>query len=388
MVWNPKSSVAWLNLSHNPWQLLTSLNGIVFSVVLMFMFTGFKNALFDSQLIFLQKLKGDLFLVNNRRPAFAGGELFPHRLLYQVQSWPEIKQAYPLYLGYAFWTNPETRAVLLLQVFALNPQAPILDFPAIAEHKAQLQLPGTALIDIRSLPTLGDRKVGVKTELSDRKIEIVGTFDLGTNFASINGNIIMSDQNLLRYFTDREPKQGDRTLDGVDIGVLQLAEGADPKKMAEIIQQRLPKDVKIITKAELLDWERRYWQENTNIGFIFSLLTGMGFVVGIVLVYQVLYADITNNFSAYATLKAIGYKNAYLLRVIFEEAILLSVLGFIPGFVISSVLLTLTGGATGLVFYLTAARVLQVYALTLGMALTSGSIAIFRIQQADPAEVF
>lgn len=383
-----KTSVAWNNLVHNPQKLLTSLNGIVFSVVLMFMFTGFKNALFDSQLIFLQKLQGELFLASKRRPAFAGTDTFSRQVLYQVKSWEDIDQVYPLYSGYSFWKNSDTGKVWLLQVLAFNPAAPILDFPALQEKQGELQLPGTALVDSKSLPTLGTFDVGTVTELDDRKVEIVGTFTLGTNFASLNGNLIMSDQNLLRYFSGREPKQGDRNLQGVDLGIIQLTDGADPEAIADQVQQRLPNDVRVMTKAELLDWERGYWQNNTNIGFIFGLLTLMGFIVGIVLVYQVLYSDITNNWSEYATLKAIGYKNLYLLKVIFEQALLLSVLGFVPGLGISSILLNLTGGFTGLVFNLTLSRILEVYSFTLAMAVISGAIAVFRVQQADPAEVF
>lgn len=388
MVWKPKSSVAWLNLVHSPRKLIVSLNGIIFSVVLMFMFTGFKNALYDSQLIFLHKLRGELFLLSKRRPTLAGADLFPRRVLYQVQAQKEVEQVYPMYIGYAFWKNLETRDVLLLRVLAFNPLDPIVSFPEVETHRSLLQKPGTALIDIKSLPYIGPMDVGTITELANRKVEIVGNFDLGTDFASINGNIITSDQNFLRFFTGREVKQGDRDLEGVDIGIIQLSPGTDPAQMATIIQHYLPDDVTVMTKSEFLQLERSYWQENTNIGFIFGLLTIMGFVVGIVLVYQVLYADIANNWSEYATLKAIGYKNSYLLRVILEEAILLSILGFIPGLAISSVLLNLTGGATGLLFRLTLSRVTEIYIFTLIMALISGCIAVFRVQKADPAEVF
>lgn len=388
MVWKFKLSVAWLNLVHNPRKLVVSLNGIIFSVVLMFMFTGFKNALYDSQLVFLSKLRGELFLLSKSRPTFASVELFPRRVLYQIQSWEEVEQVDPLYSGYAFWKNPDTKDVALLRVIAFNPLAPVIDFSEVETHRAKLLQPGTVLMDTKSLPTLGPRDVGVVTELENRKVEIIGIFELGTDFASINGNVITSDQNFLRYFTGRDPKQGDRNLDGVDLGIIQLTPGTDPIQMAITIRHHLPEDVTVMTRTEFLEWERRYWQENTNIGFIFGLLTTMGFVVGIVLVYQVLYADITNNWSEYATLKAIGYKNVYLLRVILEEAILLSVLGFIPGLAISSVLLNLTGGATGLLFRFTFSRIIQIYLFTLSMALISGCIAVFRVQQADPAEIF
>lgn len=134
--------------------------------------------------------------------------------------------------------------------------------------------------------------------------------------------------------------------------------------------------------------ERKYWEENTNIGFVFSLLTTMGFVVGIILVYQILYTDVADHWSEYATLKAIGYTNRYLFWVVIQEAMILSVLGFIPGFLVARIFYRLGAAVTGLVFQMTPGRVLDLYVLTFVMCLVSGAIAVRKVQRTDPAEVF
>ena len=131
-----------------------------------------------------------------------------------------------------------------------------------------------------------------------------------------------------------------------------------------------------------------YWKENTNIGFVFSLLSSLSFVVGVILVYQILYTDVAEHWAEYATLKAIGYTNPQLLWVVIQQALILSIIGFIPGFLISAGLYNLISNATGLVLQLTLQRVINIYAATIAMCLISGSLAMRKVLTADPAEVF
>jgi putative ABC transport system permease protein len=249
-------------------------------------------------------------------------------------------------------------------------------------------MPDTVLIDSKSRAELGPITPGVVTELSKRTVEVVGNYSLGTDFAAGNGNLVMSDQNFLRYFATPDPKLDPRTLGTVDLGLVKVAPGADADAIASSMRDRLPKDVVVLTKSAFIAQERIYWEKNTNIGFVFSLLTGMGFAVGIILVYQILYTDVADHWAEYATLKAMGYKNVFLLGVVLQEAIILSVLGFIPGFCISVLLFNATANATGLLLQMTVARALMTFALTFLMCLISGAIAVRKVQATDPAEVF
>ena len=112
--------------------------------------------------------------------------------------------------------------------------------------------------------------------------------------------------------------------------------------MAEL----LPRDVMVLTQAELVAWERRYWEEATPIGFIFAFGSLMGLVVGMVIVYQILFSDIASHLREYATLKAMGYSNWYLGRAVLSAALILAVLGFVPGFAVSFFLYDAVGKGT------------------------------------------
>jgi putative ABC transport system permease protein len=383
-----RTPLAWLNLTHDRRRLLTSLGGVAFAVLLMFMFNGFKNALYDSQVQLLQLLNADIVITNTQKYNMFVPEPFARRRLYQARAFDGVEAAYPLYINTANWKNVETKTTRPVRVLAFNPQDPVLRLPDVQSQLSELQAPETVLIDLESRPELGPITAGVETELGDRRVRVVGNYSLGTDFASGNGNLIMSDQNYLRYFSQVNPEDEERNLSTVDIGLVKIAENADADRIAAVLSESLPKDVKVLTQAAFVQQELTYWQENTNIGFVFSLLTAMAFIVGIILVYQILYTDVADHWAEYATLKAMGYRNFFLLGVVLQEAAILSILGFIPGFCISVLLYNATADATGLLMQMTVDRALSTLVATFVMCLISGAIAVRKVQATDPAEVF
>ncbi|MBX2865878.1 MAG: ABC transporter permease DevC [Leptolyngbyaceae cyanobacterium MAG.088] len=383
--------LAWLNLTHDRRRFATSLAGVGFAVLLMFMFNGFMNALYDSQLQLLNRLNGEIIIVNRLRTNMFVPRAFARRRLYQARAFAGVQNAYAVYISEVNWKNPENRKSRGVRVIAINPDEPVLNIPEIDTHRQALKLPETALMDTQSRAEVGPVEAGVISELADRQIRLVGTFTMGTDFASGNGNLLMSDQNFLRYFADRGPEEAERSFATVDVGVVKLDPGTNINRIVKTLQENLPNDVLVLARDGengFVIRERKYWQENTNIGFVFSLLTSMGFFVGIILVYQILYTDVADHWAEYATLKAMGYRNGYLLGVVLQEALILSVLGFIPGVLVSQLLYTAAGNATGLFFQMTPERVMNLLIATFIMCLLSGAIAVRKVQTTDPAEVF
>ncbi|MEM9165367.1 MAG: DevC protein, partial [Cyanobacteria bacterium P01_F01_bin.4] len=217
--------LAWLNLTHDRRRFATSLAGVGFAVLLMFMFSGFMNALYDSQLQLLNQLNGEIIIINRLKTNMFVPRSFARRRLYQAQAFEGVADAYPIYISDAKWKNPITRDTRFVRVIAFNLTEPILPLPEIQPHLTALQLPNTALIDTKARPEVGPTEAGIVTELADRRINIIGTFSLGTDFASGNGNLIMSDQNFLRYFANRGPEEDERSFATADVGVVKLEPG-------------------------------------------------------------------------------------------------------------------------------------------------------------------
>ncbi|MBX2866027.1 MAG: ABC transporter permease DevC [Leptolyngbyaceae cyanobacterium MAG.088] len=380
--------VAWLNLTHKPSRLLLSLGGIVFAAVLMFMFTGFKHALYDSQIRLIEQLNGEVFLINSRRSNMVAPVQFSSELLYQAKTYPGVSSVHPVYLGKAFWRKPDGTTAKTVRLIAFNPDEPIFRFPEIEQYRTSLHLPDTVLVDSRARTEIGRRQSGTVTELGDRQVKVLGNFELGNDFATFNGNLITSEENFLRYQTLRDAKQTARSLDFVDIGVIFLNSQVSLEQAITEIRKMLPETVSVYTQQELINWELNVWQNESNIGFIFGILTFMGFVIGIVLCYQILYSDITDNIKAYATVKAIGYNNGYLSTIVLQQAILLAVLGFIPSIVCSYFLYQFAISFTGLIFKMTFERTGFIFLMTILMCIFSGFISALKVQQCDPADIF
>jgi putative ABC transport system permease protein len=209
-----------------------------------------------------------------------------------------------------------------------------------------------------------------------------GQFTLGGGFAS-DGTLIVSDQNFRRLFDPRP-------LDRIDLGLIQVQPGADVEALVRAMQSMLPRDVLVLTREQITQRDRDYWVGTTSIGFIFSLGVTVSFIVGTVIVYQILYTDIASHLSEYATLKAMGYRSRYLFSVVLQEAVILAGMGYVPGFILSIGLYELTRNATngGLPMSMNLGRAIFVLILTLIMCSLSGLISVRKVIAADPAEVF
>jgi len=382
-----KIPLAWLQLSKEKARLLIALAGITFADILMFMQLGFRDALFDSAVILHKGLNGDIFLMSPKTDSIIAPRGFARRRLYEVLGVEGVQSTYSVYINFAPWKNPVKKGTRNIMIIAVNPQHSILNFSGIEENKDVLKQEDTVLFDELSRsefgPVASQFKAGktIFSEVSGHRVRVGGLFKLGSSFGA-DGNIITSDVTNAKIF----PKLNQSVI---DIGVIKLKADADLKQVIKTIKEKLNLgDVKIFSKQELIDFEISYWQNGTAIGFIFTLGTAMGFIVGIVIVYQILYTDIANHLPEYATLKAMGYTNWYLLGVVFQEALILACLGYLPGLGISLLLYRNTAIVTGLPIMMTLNRATTVLILTVIMCSISGSIAANRLRSADPADIF
>jgi putative ABC transport system permease protein len=154
------------------------------------------------------------------------------------------------------------------------------------------------------------------------------------------------------------------------------------------MQATIPGDVRILTRDEFVQHEVEYWSNSTPIGYVFGLGVAMGLAVGVIVVYQILFSDVQDHLKEYATLKAMGYSNLFLSRVVLNEAIMLAVIGFVPGILLSLLVYTQATEATNLPVEMTVERAVLVMVLTVAMCAGSGLLALRKLRSADPAEVF
>jgi len=368
-------------------RLLAAIAGVSFGVVLVFVQLGFQEALFDSALTFHTSLGYDIAVISPKTDTIIQADSFPRRRVFQALGVDGVESVTPVYMGNATWRNPtrsdESKTIF---VFGVDPNDRAFEWDGVASQLGKLRLPDRMLFDRASRPEYGpvplllDESSQIATEVNGRQIEIVGLFEFGTSFG-IDGSLLTSDLNFRRLFPDRPASH-------VDVGLIYLEQGADPVQVRDAIASVLPRDVEVFSREEFIAREFQYWNEGTPIGYVFSFGVIMGLVVGMVIVYQILFSDVQNSLREYATLKAMGYANSYLVGVVMRQSVLLGVFGYIPAFGVTWLLYEQAAAATNLPLVMTTTRAVIVLALTLGMCCASAALAMRKLRSAQPAEIF
>ncbi len=381
-----RTPLGWLQLKKGKSRLLVAVAGIGFADLLMFAQLGIQAALFDSNTMLNRGMDADIIIRSAQYRDLNLADTLPRRRLYQIKDVPGVQSAEPLYVSTIVWKNPQTRRRTQLTLVGQSLDRPAFTFDELNQNLDQLKSADTFLFDRLSRGEYANvvAQVGAgqptKTEIDRRTITVTGLFSLGASFAT-DGTLVTSPENFLRFFPERSPGQ-------ITLGLIKLDPGVDPEAVLAEIKAILPPDTIASTKQQYVDYEQAYWQQTTPIGIVFTFGTVMAFVVGTVIVFQILSTDVNEHMSEYATFKAMGYRDRYLLIIVLEQSLILASLGFIPGLALALGQYTLIRNAAALPISMTAGRLVLVFLLTVAMCVISGVIATRRLQAADPADNF
>ncbi|MEO1800666.1 MAG: ABC transporter permease DevC [Cyanobacteria bacterium J06629_2] len=399
-----KQSLAWSQLSHRKFRLAVALTGVAFSNILIFTQLGLRALLFDGIRLVPEQLDGDLFLVSAYSATIDGSSI-PKIYLNRAKALPEVAEVAPLYIREANWVDPQDlrsqKASSTLnnlqnqvqeelfpntvKILAFNPVHPVLKSPEVNRQLNRLKTTDTILFDRLSQSKLGavtelfNQQQEVTTVMSNRRVRVVGLFSLGSTLFD-NGHVVMSDWNYAR-------RHGQSSINNFSVGVINLKPGIDPLVAQARIRANLPPVVKVMTREETIAAEQTYRASLPN-GKVLNFGAAMGFIIGTVIVYQILYTDVSDRLHEYATLKAIGYSDISLLSVVLQQALLLGILGFLPGIISSYGVYMLLTELTKIPLVMRPDIIIRVFCLTLIMCGVAGAMATNKLRSADPADIF
>jgi putative ABC transport system permease protein len=379
-------SLAWYQLSYNRVKLAVAAAGVVVAVMLMLVQLGIRQGALDNSVAVARRITADLVVVSPRTKTIFASATFPRRLLYRLASSPDVADVAEMYMGQGRFRNPWDKLEFPVSIYGLNPQQPMMDLPGIEQFKDRLQLTDRILFDGLSRknygPVLGFlKKHGtLDVEVNLRKVKIIDSINVGISI-NTDGNLYASQANFLRLFPDRQPGS-------VDVGLVRVRAGADPEKVRDALRPWLGKEARILMRDELIAAEILFIRENAPLDFIFGMGAAVGFFIGFVVVYQILYTEVTNHLPQYATLKAMGFNDRYLQQTVLSQSLILSLLGYFPGFFMALGLYRVATNAIQMQFTMTFERAAFVFILTIVMCGLSALIAIRKVKTADPADVF
>lgn len=378
--------IGWLQLTHNRTRLVAALAGVAFANILILMQLGFLGALIGSIRLPYDQMQADILISASDMNTLVDGSPLPRQRMFEALAVEGVIAVAPLYYGKIDWKQPDG-TIRALDTFGIDPERQSFRQPAIDDRRAEMTMLDIALIDRRTRNVRKEVFAAIDAghpltfEVKGRTVSVVGTFEIGGGF-SADGCLIVSDQTFLRLFPQRAAGAPNHIL-------VTLAPGANVADTVTRLRTILPDyDSMVRTVDEAAAKDQSFQTTQRPIGLVFGFGIVIGVLVGIIIVYQVLSTDVADHIKEYATFKAIGYRQCFFLSIIFEEALILAIFGFIPGVITSIALYAIVASVTGLPLAMTVARAMGVLLATIVMCTLSGAIATRRLARANPADLF
>jgi putative ABC transport system permease protein len=247
--------------------------------------------------------------------------------LARVRGVAGVEWAVPLYRGFMIVKLPtgETRSTM---VNGLD-DATLVGAPVnIVEGKLEnLRMANAIIVDKQAAETKlritepdGTKRglrMGDELEINDKRAVVVG-------FAKTTRNFIT--QPLLYTTYSRAVNFAPSTRRMLTYVVVKAKPGVNPEELAERIAEAT--DLQARTRDNFKHITMMYWLKNTGIPINFGISVTLGFLVGTAIAGQSFFNFVRENLKQYAALKAMGLRNAVLVRMVVLQALVVGTIGY------------------------------------------------------------
>jgi putative ABC transport system permease protein len=393
MVRGRRTSLAVRNLLHQPTRTAVSVLGIAFAILLMFMQLGFLGSVGETATIVYQRTPGELIVRSSEYLSMYDPRTIDETVLNRLATLPGVTHVRPLDIGVASWQNPFNGEFLAVAMMGIDIDRPAVEMDDLPRLLPLLRQPEHVLVDRTSRAdfgpqngvAFGDSDIGVTTEINFQNVRVAGTFEMGTGLAA-NGAVLTSREGFCRL------TGGDGR--SVSMVFVELDRDADIEAQKQSILEMLRRGggtlahAHVLTRADAESMERQYWYLETPVGMIFWIGVALAVVVGGVICYMVLAADVIARLPEYATLKALGYSTGYLGRTLLLQSTLLALIALPVATLAALALFEVTSAASGLPIRMTWLWLALVSTLSIVMCGVAAMLALRKLSKAEPASLF
>jgi len=321
----------------------------------------------------------DLWIVFHGVSYFDTGRMFSERKFYEVLATPGVEQAEKYIQNFANWKKPDG-GMENIQVIGFHPGSGLGEpWNLVAGNVLDVKQEDAVIVDELYREKLGVSKIGDRVEIGNHRARVVG-FTRGIRSFTTSPFVYTSFKNSLDY-TRPEAKE-----DQLAYILVKAAPGVFATELKNNLQARLS-DVDIYTRDEFSRRTRFYWMFTTGAGLAVLTAALMGLVVGIAVVAQTIYAATMDHIREYGTLKAMGATNAYLYRVIIEQAVLSAAIGYALAMIIAHFIVQASEKGGALILMPFSMKVGMLF-LAIGMCTAAALVSINKVMRIDPAMVF
>jgi putative ABC transport system permease protein len=370
--------VARKNLFSEKTRLAISVGGVALSVFLI----GILLALFRGWSIqvggFVESVPADLWAASDGTTDFvAAASVLPAELYFELSEREEVTTASPLVVRplktHIRGEDPDSG--FDIQLVGYEPRIGLGGPLEVVGGKAHPG-PGDVIIDEQTHKRYGV-EIGDELVRGDRTLTVVG-FASGGDFVYTQVAFTRT-ETALEFLGIEDEMQ--RTF-----FALSLAEPQRRDAVAAQLEQALPGVQFIHGEGFAAETRDRILG---NILPILIVVLIVAFVVGLSVAGLTIYTATVEKSREYGILKAEGFTNAYLYRVVFEQSVVTGVLGFLTGAGITLLVAPFAQDAVPqFVVFIRWQDVLLIAGVTLVMALLAAYIPIRRLSNIDPVTVF
>jgi putative ABC transport system permease protein len=372
--------LAWRTLAHEKGRSALAAGGVFIAILLVFIELGLFFAVPQGGMVVYDHMRFDLLLCSKNYVFQAEPWQFPRDRLTDAAKVPGVAQATPLYFAGAKWQEPTGGYRLDVFVIGFDPAAHPFLADDIDRQSAALDRTDTMLVDDQTRPSFGLLSAGTPVLLNNLRVTIGGDYTLGTGFLGL-GIAVMNEANFFRIFAPRPAEI-------VNLGLITLKPGTDLEQAAADLTKALPDDMQVFTRAALTSREEAYWTTRTSVGLMFGSGLIVSFIVGIMVLYQTLATQISRHLPQFATLKAIGYSDLFLVAVVMIESALIVLVAFVPAAGAAILVYGELRSESMLPVNMTPPRLGIVLVIALVMSAASALLSMSNLRRADPADVF
>ena len=358
---------------------LITLVGVVFAVALIFTQLGIYLGLMETASVIIDHTAGDIWVTSKNSKNFDFSQPFPEHNIYKVLSVEGVKDAENLIVVWNIMKQKEG-GTEQIEVVGYNPDTGIGGPWRMREgHLRAVKNGNYAILDRSSMRRLGGFEVGQYREVGNRRLQISGISEGAKSFTT--APIIFTSYGVAQSLRGLVPPGNTVFI------VAEVIEGYPIKKVVARLKDIFFNKLDVYTKAEFSRKTRLYWTIETGVGFSFLITILICFLIGMLIVGQTIYNSTMEYLKEFGTMKAIGATNFDIYKIVFAEAFINAVFGYITGLTITLVSVRIYQ-ATEMVFSLKVWVAVLVFILTLLMCFVAAFISVRKIRKIDPAMVF
>lgn len=369
-------------LFHQKMRLFITLIGITISVVLALVEVAIYLGMMGNATSVIRHTPGDIWVTSKNVQSFDFALPFPSQRIDTVRGLQQVEWAEKILLNYGFikLANGGREQV---QFIGYNPDNGIGGPWNLIEGRLSDVRGGRyMIIDKTSEQRLGRLQTGTLWEVTfirEHAFKLVGLSRGIKSFTTIP-LVFLSYNEMNRMFA--EAGWSDLTC----YIVVKLKNPADQDAVVRYLRDKL-KDNDVFARDEFIRKTIVYWTVQTGMGMAFFITAALALIIGGTIVGQTIYASTLEHLREYGTLKAIGARNEEIDQVIFAQAGISAVAGYVIGALL--VLLMRSGiEHAGVPFYLSPTLFLGLFVAILVMCLSSAYFSVAKVRRLDPVSVF